>query len=129
MIQMLLAASVPEHSVGMVSDDVVGLHGAPAMGDEVELLQADLVQHREQLRGDARVTVVAALLFRLAVALEVNRDAPVLAAQVGHLVVPLKPRVRDAVQEHHRLAFADLHVMPSDELVIAGRATKRWVKV
>ncbi len=45
-IQMLLAASVPEHPVGMIGRDVIGLHRPPIVGDQIELQQSDLIEHR-----------------------------------------------------------------------------------
>lgn len=116
---MLLATAVAQHPLGVVSRDVITLHGATVVRDQVEPVGAHDIQGEEQLLGRALVPVVAGSLLGLTVALEVHADVSVLLAQCGHLVVPLVPRVRNAVQKHDRLALPALSPMEANEFLVA----------
>src|SRR6516162_2418034 len=123
MRQVLLPTAVTRDALTEPGHDVVGGWGATIVSDDAELVDAELVEQCDQLRGDARLSVVSGALVGLPVALKVDGDAVATFPQCLHDVVPLPPRVGNAVQEDDRVGvcWSGLDEVPPHCFAIAWR--------
>jgi hypothetical protein len=59
MVQVLLPTAVPRDALTEPGHKVIGGWGATIVGNQAELIDAELVEQCDQLRGDAGLSVVA----------------------------------------------------------------------
>lgn len=120
--QVLLAAAVADDPFAHPGHQVVADRGAAVVRDQAETVDAQLVEQSLELDGHSFLPVVAGALVGLAVTPEVDGQASVGAAQGFQGVVPLPPRVGDAVQEDHGLGVggAAFDQVPAHLLTVAG---------
>jgi hypothetical protein len=75
MPQVLLPTAVPLYALTEPGHDVIAGWGATIVSNQAELIDAELVEQCDQLRGDAGLSIVSGALVGLAVALKVDGDA------------------------------------------------------
>lgn len=120
-IEMLLSTNVAPHAVRVSRTEVIGDDGALVVGDEIHAVEAENVEQRDELLGDSLRTVITRCLLTLPVALQVDREYPVVARQVVDLSVPREPGARKTVQQNDRLSLTGLDEVPGDGPAVSGR--------